>query len=112
MIDIYKDLEKTGLDVWQQGAVPEDMPESYITVWNDSSSDNINADNRTKSIVYQFTVIYYTTDERTIYTKFEEIASLLKEKNYIYSGMGFDIESGVENYSARCIEVSKIERRN
>lgn len=112
MIDIYADLEETGLNTYQQGSVPSDMPDSYITVWNDSSIDTLNSDNKTNLIEYQFTVIYYTKEWSTVYSIFENIVDLLKSKNYIASGMGFDIDSGVDEYMARCIEVRKIERRN
>lgn len=112
MIDIYKDLEELGLNTYQQGSVPSDMPNSYITIWNDYSVDNLNSDNRTNLIEYQFTVIYYTTEWSTIYSVFENIVSLLKSKNYIVDGMGFDIDSGIDEYMARCIEVRKLERRN
>lgn len=112
MIDIYKDLEDLGLKTYQQGSVPDDMPDSYITVWNDASIDNLNADNKTNLIEYQFTIIYYTKNWSGIYSDFETIVDLLKLKNYIASGMGFDIDSGVDEYMARCIEVRKLERRN
>lgn len=112
MIDIYGDLGETGLDVWQQGNVPEVLPDSFITIWNDYSVDNLNSDNATNLIEYQFTIIYYTKDWDNIYTNFEDIVSLLKSKKYIASGMGFDIDSGIDEYVARCIEVQRIERRN
>ena len=109
MIDIKKDLEELGLMVRQQGSVPADMPESYITYWNDTSTDNLNVDNKTKQVEYAFTVIYYTKDWETIYSKTEELISLLTSKGYIIDGNGFDIASGIEDYSARCVEVRKIE---
>lgn len=112
MIDIYKDLEETGLKAYQQGSVPSKMPKSYITVWNDSSTDNLNSDNKTNLVEYQFTLIYYTKDWKTIYSVFENVISLLKSKNYVIDGMGFDIDSGVDEYMARCVEVTKLERRN
>lgn len=112
MIDIYADLDELGINTYQQGSVPSDMPKSYITIWNDYSGDNLNSDNGTNLIEYQFTVIYYTKDWKNVYSKFEEIVSLLKSKNYIASGMGFDMDSGVDEYMARCIEVRKLERRN
>lgn len=112
MIDIYKDLEETNLKTYQQGSVPSKMPKSYITVWNDDSFDNLNSDNKTNLIEYQFTLVYYTKEWSTIYSVFENIVSLLKSKNYIVDGMGFDIDSGVDEYMARCIEVQKLERRN
>lgn len=112
MIDIYADLNDLGIKTYQQGSVPSDMPKSYITVWNDSSIDNLNSDNKTNLIEYQFTIIYYTKDWKNIYSDFEAIIDLLKLKNYIASGMGFDIDSGVDEYMARCIEVRKLERRN
>jgi len=112
MIDISKDLEETGFDVWEQGSVPKNMPDSYITFWENTTFDNLNADNQTLEIVYPFTVIYYTTEWDSINPVFENIVSLLKSKNYIASGMGFPIDSGIDKYKARCIEVQKIERRN
>ena len=112
MIDIYKDLESTKIKAYQQGSVPSKMPKSYITVWNDYSGDNLNSDNKTNLVEYQFTLIYYTKEWSTIYSVFENIISLLKSKNYIVDGMGFDIDSGVDEYMARCIEVTKLERRN
>ena len=111
MIDIYKDLNPTGFEVYQQGTVPkQNIPDSYITVWNDSSTDNLNVDNSTKAVEYSFTVIHYTKDLGNLYTQTEAIISLLKAKGYVIDGRGFDIESGVEDYSARCIEVTKIEK--
>lgn len=112
MIDIYADLEELGINTYQQGSVPSKMPNSYITIWNDNSGDVLNSDNKTNLIEYQFTVIYYTKKWSTIYSIFENIVDLLKSKNYIASGMGFDIDSGVDDYMARCIEVRKLERRN
>lgn len=112
MIDISEDLEEVGIEYWEQGSVPDNMPDSYITFWENPSFDNLNADNQTLEIVYPFTIIYYTKDWDNIKPVFEQIVSLLKSKKYIASGMGFPIESGVDNYIARCIEVQKIERRN
>lgn len=112
MIDISKDLEEIGIDFYEQGSVPKvNMPNSYITFWGNPSFDNLNADNRTKEIVYPFTIIYYTKEWGSMSSVFENIVDLLKSKNYIASGMGFPIESGVDQYIARCIEVQKIERR-
>lgn len=112
MIDIYKDLEELEINTYQQGSVPSDMPDSFITIWNDSSIDNLNSDNATNLIEYQFTVIYYTKEWSSVYSIFENIVDLLKSKKYIASGMGFDIDSGIDEYMARCIEVRKLERRN
>lgn len=112
MIDIYKDLEESGLKTYQQGSVPSRMPKSYITIWNDSTTDNLNADNKTTMIEYEFTLIYYTKEWSSVYSVFENIVSLLKSKNYIVDGIGFDIDSGIDEYMARCVEVRKLERRN
>ena len=117
MIDVSKDLDEIYLefdiDNWEQGSVPKDnMPDSYITFWEEPSFDNLNVDNRTKEIVYPFTIIYYTKEWDTLSDIFENIVSLLKSKNYIVDGMGFPIDSGIDGYKARCIEVQKIERRN
>lgn len=110
MIDIKKDLEETGLMVRQQGTVPSNMPDSYITYWSDTSTDNLNVDNKAVSVDYPFTVIFYTTDWENIYSRFEEIISLLKSKGYVMDGMGYDVPSGLDDYSARCIEVTKTEK--
>lgn len=111
MIDIKRDLAELGIKIYQQGSVPKTMPKSYITYWNDYSMDNLNSDNGTDLIEYQFTVIYYTKEWSSVYSIFEKIVSLLKTKGYIASGMGFDMASGMDDYMARCIEVQKLERR-
>lgn len=112
MIDIKKDLKDMGLMVRQQGNIPPppNMPTSYITFLNTSSLDSLNVDNKTVEVEYEFTVIYYTSEWETLYTKMEEIISLLKTKGYVIDGMGYDIDSGLDDYSARCVEVSKIEK--
>lgn len=115
MIDVSKDLDELnlalGIDYWEQGSVPADMPDSYITFWENPSFDRLNADNQTKEIVYPFTIIYYTKKWDTLGEVFEKIVSLLKSNKYIVSGMGFPIDSGIYEYKARCIEIQKIERR-
>lgn len=111
MIDIKKDLETFGVMVRQQGTVPKNMPDEYITYWNDDSLDNLNVDNKAKLVDYNFTIIYYTKDWENIYSRFEEIINLLKSKGYVMDGEGFDIASGLDEYSARCIEVTKTKKK-
>ena len=111
MIDIFKDLnEKTvGEKVWSQGTAPAELPESFYTVINDYTGDNLNADNKECEIVWEWTVIFYTKDFSLLYSGIEKVKSLLKSKGYIVRGSGYDFNGKYDSWEARAIDVKKIE---
>lgn len=110
MIDIYADLAELGLPVKQQGTAPENLPESFYTVWEDYSADNMTGDNRTKSITHEWTLIYYTKNYSTIYTGLQDAINALKRKGYILTGAGYDDAGNYRGWQARAVEVKKIEK--
>lgn len=111
MIDIFKDLneETIGRKVWAQGSAPADLPESFYTVINDGSFDNLNADNKEIEVVWEWSVMFYTKDISILYSGIEEVKSLLKSKGYNVRGSGYDFNGKYNGWEARAIDVKKIE---
>lgn len=110
MINIYEDLAELGLPVYQQGSAPETLPDSFYTVWNNSTGDSINADNEAKSYKYEWTLIYYTKNYSTIFSGIIAAKELLKSKGYISSGVGYDLGGNYKEWAARAIDLIKIEK--
>ena len=67
MIKIFEDLQELNLPVYLEGEAPEELPDEYYTFSEDYSSDNLNADNLTKEILYEFTLKFYSKDSERIY---------------------------------------------
>ena len=59
MVKIFEDLQELNLPVYLEGEAPEELPEEYYTFSEDYTSDNLNADNETKEILYEFTLKFY-----------------------------------------------------
>lgn len=111
MIDIFKDLteKELGAKVWAQGTAPAELPDSFYTVINDYTDDILHADNKAVSIVWEWTVIFYTKDFSLLYSGIEKIKSLLKSKGYIVRGSGYDFNGKYDAWEARAIDIKKIE---
>lgn len=110
MINIYKDLEELNLPVYQQGTAPPSLPESFYTVWEDFSEDNLNGDNKVYQIRHEWTVIYYTKDYQSIFSGCQNAIDKLKSKGYIISGAGYDFGGNYGEWQARAIDVKKNEK--
>lgn len=109
MINIYNDLAELNLPVYQQGTAPQELPQSFYTVWEDSSEDAVNASNATHEILHEWTLIYYTTNYATVYTGLQAAIQALKRKGYIISGAGYDFNGNYDKWQARAVDVKKIE---
>lgn len=114
MIDIFSDLiinddNDNQIPVYAEGDAPSELPDEYFTVSEDYTGDQINADNVTKAILYEFTIKYYTKNATTLYSRLIQALTLLKQKNYITSGVGYRNETYHETWFSRQAEVKKIE---
>ena len=89
MIKIFEDLQELNLPVYLEGEAPEELPDDYYTFSEDYSSDNLNADNETKEILYEFTLKFYSKDSERIYDGILNAIALLKKKGYIVGGVGY-----------------------
>lgn len=96
-----KDLLITTLEiicpgnVFLQGTFAENetYPESFITIWTDSTNDDSHYDNNVHSIDWYFTVIFYSSNPAEIQSVPGQIISALKAEGFIPQGKGFDIPS-------------------
>ena len=114
MINIFDDLilydeNHNQIPVFAEGDAPETLPNEYFTVNEDSTTDQINADNQTYAYLYEFTVKYYTKNASTLYSRLIQAIQLLKSKNYITSGVGYANETYHETWFSRQADIKKIE---
>ena len=109
MVNIFADLADVGFPAYQQGAAPETLPETFVTVWNDYSDDILHADNKARQCRHDWTVIFYTKDTKQIYSGLQTVINALKKRGYLISGQGYDTSGAWEGYDARAVAGSKIE---
>ena len=108
MIKIFEDLQELNLPVYLEGEAPEELPDEYYTFSEDYSSDNLNADNLTKEILYEFTLKFYSKDSNRIYDGILNAIALLKKKGYIVGGVGYSAPQ-YKDWKCREVDVEKIE---
>lgn len=108
MINIFEDLQELNLPVYLEGEAPEELPDEYYTFSEDYSSDNLNADNETKEILYEFTLKFYSKDSNRIYDGILDAIALLKKKGYIVGGVGYSAPQ-YKDWKCREVDVEKIE---
>ena len=108
MIKIFEDLQELNLPVYLEGEAPEELPDDYYTFSEDYSSDNLNADNETKEILYEFTLKFYSKNSERIYDGILNAIALLKKKGYIVGGVGYSAPQ-YKDWKCREVDVEKIE---
>lgn len=109
MVEIFNDLAELNIPVYEQGSAPENLPDEYFTFSEDYTSDLVSADNTPKSIVYEFTIKYYTNHAETLYSRLIEALALLKRKGYITTGVGYRNETYRDTWFSRQADVKKVE---
>lgn len=114
MIDIFSDLiinddHGNQIPVYAEGDAPETLPDEYFTINENYTGDQINADNITKAILYEFNIKYYTKNATTLYSRLIQALQLLKSKNYITSGVGYSNRTYHETWFSRQTDVKKID---
>lgn len=109
MVDIIADFKELNIPAYIEGDAPSDLPDEYFTVSEDATSDNLNADNKTKEILWEFTLKWYTNDPQNVFNGLKSAIDLLKRKNYIISGVGYHNATYQGTWYSRAVDVSKIE---
>ncbi len=109
MIKIYEDLAELNIPVYAEGDAPKELPDEYFTFYEDSTFGNVYADNAEKSIVYEWTLKYYTKNAETLYSGLISAMQLLKTKGYITSGIGYANETYRDTWFSRRADIKKIE---
>ena len=109
MVNIYTDAAAAGFPVYQQGAAPATLPDTFVTVWQDYSGDILHADNKSIQCRHEWTLVFYTKDTAKIFSGLQAVINSLKTKGYIIDGQGYDVSGAFEGYDARAVDVVKIE---
>lgn len=109
MVNIYTDAAAAGFPVYQQGTAPAELPETFVTVWQDYSGDILHADNKPLQCRHEWTLVFYTKDTKQIFSGLQAVINALKKRGYSISGQGYDISGAFEGYDARAVDVVKIE---
>ena len=104
-------LETFGYPVLLQGTLNPDnaYPESFITFWTNSTSDNSHFDNEVKTVDWQFSVNFYSSDPTLVNTKPDEIRAALKAAGFIPNGKGQDIPSDEPTHTGWTMDFTIIE---
>lgn len=83
--------------VFLQGTLDEseEYPEDFITFFTDLTVDGEHYDDETKSVVWYFTVIFYSSDPRLVAANAvpAEIKATLEAVGFMCQGKGQDIPS-------------------
>ena len=114
MVNIYSDLiinDDSGnqIPVYAEGDAPSSLPDEYFTVNENFTGDQINADNVTQAILYEFNLKYYTKNATTLYSRLIQALQLLKSKNYITSGVGYSNNTYHDTWFSRQADIKKID---
>ena len=114
MVNILEDLilyneQGNQIPVYVEGDAPDNLPNEYFTISEDYTSDLVSADNQPKSILYEFTIKYYTDNAQTLYSRLIEALQLLKSKNYITTGVGYGNGTYEDRWFSRQADVEKID---
>lgn len=109
MIDIIADMAELNIPSYIEGDAPADLPDEFFTVSEDYTSDHLNADNKTKEILYEFTLKWYTVNPQNVFNGLQNAIKLLKAKGYIISGVGYHNSTYSETWFSRMVDVEKIE---
>lgn len=109
MVNIFDDLRDGGFAAYQQGTAPQTLPAEFVTVWEDYSGDILHGDNKPRQLRREWTLIFYTSDAKNIFSGLISVKNYLKTKGYIINGYGYDVGGAWEGYDARGLDVVILE---
>lgn len=97
--------------VYIEGDAPadKDLPDEYFTVSEDYTSNAVNADNKARAYLFEFTLKYYTTDPKRLYTGLQEAITHLQGKGYDIEGVGYHNGTYQNKWHSRMVDVEKTE---
>lgn len=100
-------LSTFGYPVYLQGSLlPEEQyPDNFFTFWNDGSYDRSSYNDTVYSIVYEYSVNFYSNNSATVYSVLRKAVKLLKENGFIISGDGHSVASDEPTHDGRGVTV-------
>lgn len=105
-------LESFEYPVFLQGSLAKDepYPTSFFTIWNDETLDGNHYDNDAISIVWDFTIYFYSVDPALVNTVLVQAKTLLKQNGWIVGGKGYDVPSDEPSHTGRAIDALFVEK--
>lgn len=100
-------LESLGYPVFLQGSLlpDEPYPDSFFTYWNDSTEGSSFYDNDENSIIWSYSVNFYSNDPLKVNSVLLEIKPHLKKAGFIVTGAGYSVASDEVTHTGRGIDV-------
>ena len=107
-------FEQAGLPYSRQGSYSDDgeLPPSFFTFWNADTPEGGFYDNKAHSASWVWVVYFYTKNASIIYSKLDELITILKQKGFIVPDKGKDIASGEPDYFGRYVQIKYVEKYN
>lgn len=104
-------FDKVGIPYYRQGSFSEDeeLPETFFTFWNADTPNDGFYDNKESKNVWYWYIYLYTTDPDVLYSKFDDLIKVAKEKGFIANGKGKDIPSDTPTHFGRYLILKYIE---
>lgn len=99
---LIEELEKIcPQQVYLQGTLNENeaFPDNFITFWTDLTEEDTFYDDNAKSVIWHFSVIFYSNNPSLVVSKPAEIRAALKKAGFIPQGIGNDIPSGEQSHT-------------
>lgn len=109
---LIETLESLGFPVMLQGSLlpNEPYPNHFFTFWNNDSYGNSFYDDDEHSIVYNYSVNFYSVNPEWVYTKLRAAKVALKRAGFIVSGDGYSVTSDEPTHDGRGINVLYLRR--
>lgn len=114
MVDLLTaTLESMGYPIMLQGSLQHDAkyPDHFFTFWNDSADGNSFYSGEEKSILWQYSLNFYSIDPNLVNSVLLEAKVLLKAAGWIVSGAGYSVMSDEPTHTGRAITILYREER-
>lgn len=108
MVDLLiNTLEPLGYPIRRQGSLLEDepYPDNFFTFWNNSTDGDSFYSNTENSIVWNYSVNFYSIDPVLVDSKLLEAKELLNNAGFNVTGAGHDVLSDEPTHTGRGITV-------
>ena len=94
-----------------QGTITKDeaYPASFFTIWNTETIDGHHYDNGPISVVWEFSIFFFSTDPTLVNTVLDEAIALLKTNGWIITGRGYDAPSDEASHTGRAFDALYID---
>ena len=107
-------LESFNYPVMRQGSLPPSAkyPDTFITYWNNDESGQSYYDNKTASVVFDYSINVYSTSLNTCYSLLDSIRLSLLQNGWIITDRGFDVASDEITHAGRGLETQYLKMQS